>query len=98
MWRIQPLALQDLSLTGMALDATSPFDLDSVHKFRLSLESERRSVVVQARARHCTLTSAKPAGLAIYRVGFEFVAPTDSTLRELIALVEAAKAIWNHDV
>jgi hypothetical protein len=97
-WRIQPLTLQDLSLTGLALDATAPFELGSIHKFRLTLESERRSVVVQARARHCTLTSAKPTGLAIYRVGFEFVAPTDATLRELIVLVEAAKALWIDDV
>jgi hypothetical protein len=93
-WRIQPLTLQDLSLTGLSLDATAPFDVGSVHKFRLSLETERRSVVVQARARHCTLMSAKPNGLAIYRVGFEFVAPTDAILRELITLVESAKAMW----
>lgn len=93
-WRIQPLTLQDLSLTGLALDATTPFEVGSVQKFRLTLESERRSVVVQARTRHCTLLSAKPNGLAIYRVGFEFIAPTDAILRELIALVESAKALW----
>ncbi|MEO8481839.1 MAG: PilZ domain-containing protein [Acidobacteriota bacterium] len=97
-WRIQPLALQELSLTGLSLDATAPFEVGSIHKFRLSLESERRSVVVQARARHCTLISAKPNGLAIYRVGFEFIAATDSILRELIALVEAAKSMWNEAV
>ena len=93
-WRIQPLTLQDLSLTGLSLDATTPFDVGSVNKFRLSLDTERRSVVVQARARHCTLLSAKPNGLAIYRIGFEFIAPTDSILRELIALVESARAMW----
>lgn len=93
-WRIQPLTLQDLSLTGLALDATTPFEIGSINKFRLSLDSERRSVVVQARARHCALISARPNGLAIYRVGFEFVAPTDATLRELIVLVESAKALW----
>jgi hypothetical protein len=93
-WRIQPLTLLDLSLTGLSLDATEPFEVGSVHKFRLSLETERRSVVVQARTRHCTLIAAKPQGLAIYRAGFEFVAPTDATLRELVALVESAQALW----
>lgn len=97
-WRIQPLTLQDLSLTGLALDATTAFEPGSIHKFRLTHDSDRRSVVVQARTRHCTLVSARPQGLAIYRAGFEFVAPTDATLRELIALVESVKAMWGPSV
>jgi PilZ domain len=93
----QPLSLLELSLTGLSVDATSPFEIGVVTKFRLSLDSERRSVFVQARVRHCTLQSAKPGGLAIYRVGFEFVAPTDSTLREIVAMVESSAALWQSD-
>ena len=96
-WRIQPLSLLDLSLTGMSLEATSPFDEGTVSKFRLSLDSERRSIIIQARARHCMLASDSPSGLTIYRIGFEFVAPTDATLRELVAMIESAEALWRQE-
>ena len=93
-WRIQPLSLLDLSLTGMSLEATSPFESGTVSKFRLSLDTERRSIIVQARVRHCSLVPDSPGGLTIYRIGFEFVAPSDATLSELVAMIEAAEALW----
>jgi hypothetical protein len=93
-WKLRPLTLREISLTGFSVETTSPFEADTVNKFRLNLDGLKRSVVVQARTRHCQLVSASHE-LPIYIAGFEFVAPTEATLRELIALVEYARALWN---
>jgi PilZ domain len=92
-WKLRPLSLREISLTGFSVESTSSFEVDTVNKFRLNLDGLNRSVVVQARTRHCTLMSTS-GDLPIYVAGFEFIAPTESTLRELVALVEYAKSLW----
>ena len=93
-WKLRPLTLREVSLTGFSVETTSPFEVNTVNKFRLNLDGLKRSVVVQARTRHCQLLSAS-RDLPIYVAGFEFVAPTEATLRELVALVEYARALWD---
>jgi hypothetical protein len=92
-WRLRPLSLRELSETGFSLEATGPFDADVVHKFRISAEAIGRSVVVQARARHCTLASMAGA-LPIYITGFELVSPSDNTRREILSLMRFADSMW----
>jgi len=92
-WKLQPLSLRELSLTGFSLETTTPFEVGLLSKFRLGVEGHARSVIVQARVKHCTLRSAT-TGLPIYVVGFEIVSPSESTLRELIALIDFAQSLW----
>jgi hypothetical protein len=92
-WKIQPLSLRELSLTGFSLETTAPFEVGVVSKFRLGIEGHGRSVIIQARVKHSTLQSAAK-GLAIYVVGFEIVAPSEATLREIVALIDFAQALW----
>jgi hypothetical protein len=95
-WKLQPLSLRELSLSGFSIETTSPFEVGLLAKFRLGIDGHARSIVVQARARHCSLKSAT-TGLAIYVVGFEIVSPSESTLRELVALIDFAQALWAQD-
>ncbi len=95
-WRLRPLHLRELSETGFSVDATGPFDADIVHKFRISMESLGRSVIVQAKARHCTLASMAGA-LPIYVTGFELVSPSDNTRREIRALMRFADSMWREE-
>lgn len=92
-WRLRPLHLRELSETGFSLEATSPFEAEVVHKFRISMEALGRSVVVQAKSRHCTLTSMAGA-LPIYVTGFELVSPSDNTRREIRSLLRFADSMW----
>lgn len=92
-WRLRPLFLRELSETGFSLDATGPFESDLVHKFRIGMDGYGRSVVVQAKARHCALASMAGA-LPIYVVGFELVNPSDNTLREIRSLLRFASSMW----
>lgn len=92
-WRLRPLYLRELSESGFSLEATGPFESDVVHKFRISAEAVGRSVVVQARARHCTLASMAGA-LPIYVTGFELMSPSDHTRREILSLMRFADSMW----
>jgi hypothetical protein len=92
-WRLRPLHLRELSETGFSLEATGPFEAEVVHKFRISMEALGRSVVVQAKARHCTLASMAGA-LPIYVTGFELLSPSDNTRREIRSLLRFADSMW----
>lgn len=95
-WKLQPLTLRELSVTGFSLETTSPVEVGTLQKFRLNLEGSGRSVVVQALTKHCTLQSAS-TGLAIYVAGFEFVGVTDGALKELVGFVTFVEALWRDE-
>jgi hypothetical protein len=95
-WRLRPILLREMSGTGFSIEATGAFETGALFKFRLGVEGHRRSMVVQARAMHCTLLSAT-AGLAIYVVGFELVDATDAVRREMQSLVRFAQSMWLHE-
>ena len=92
-WRLRPLYLRELSETGFSLEATGPFESGRVHDFRIGAEGYGPSVLVQAKARHCALTSLAGA-LPIYVTGFELVNPGDSTLRQIRSLLRFADSMW----
>lgn len=95
-WRLRPIFLRELSATGFSIEATGPFDIGSVHKFRIGIEGHRRSMIVQARAMHSSLLSVT-TGLAIYLVGFALVDPTEATTREMQSLVRFAESMWREE-
>ncbi len=92
-WRLRPLHLRELSESGFSLEATGPFESSVVHKFRIGVDGHRRSVIVQAQARHCTLSSMAGA-LPIYVTGFEFANLSDNARREIRALIGFAEEMW----
>jgi hypothetical protein len=93
-WRLRPLYLRELSETGFSLEATGPFESELIHKFRIGMDGFGASVVVQAKARHCTLASMAGA-LPIYVTGFELVNPSDNTRREIRSLLRLADSMWD---
>lgn len=94
-WRLKPVFLRELSESGFSLEATSPFEIGLVHKFRLGIEGHKKSMVVQATAMHCKLQSVS-TGLPIYIIGFRLFDPSESVQREMQALVQFAESMW-HD-
>jgi hypothetical protein len=95
--RLRPLQLRDLSESGFSVEATGPFESEVVHRFRLSIEGHGRSVVVEAKARHCSLVSASHS-LPIYLTGFQVVNAADAATRELRSFVRFADDMWRHDL
>lgn len=95
-WRLRPIFLREVSGTGFSVEATGPFEVDAPYKFRLGIEGHRRSMVVQAKARHCTLLSVT-TGLAVYLVGFELIDPSEAVTREMQSLVRFAESMWLHE-
>lgn len=95
--RLRPLHLRELSETGFSVEATGPFESDAVHRFRLGIEGHGRSVVVHARAKHCSLVSASRS-LPIYVTGFEVVHASDTATRELRSFVRFADEMWRDEM
>ena len=93
MGRLRPLQLLELSETGFSVESTGPFEPDVVQKFRLGIEGHGRSIVVQAKARHCALVSASRS-LPIYVTGFKVVNADDTATRELRSFVRFADDMW----
>jgi hypothetical protein len=92
-WRLKPVFLRELSETGFSLETTSPFETGLVHKFRIGLEGQKKSTIVQATAIHCKLQTIT-TGLPIYIVGFKLFEPTEAVRREMKALVQFSEAMW----
>jgi len=95
-WRLKPVFLRELSESGFSLEATSPFEIGLVHKFRMGIEGQKKSMVVQATAMHCKLESVT-TDLPIYIIGFELFQPSENLKREIQALVHFAEAMWHDD-
>lgn len=95
-WRLKPVFLRELSESGFSLEATSPFEVGLVHKFRMGIEGHKKSMVVQATAMHCKLESVT-TGLPIYIIGFRLFEPSDAVRREMQALVQFAESMWHEN-
>jgi hypothetical protein len=96
-WRLRPLSLREVSETGFSVESTDPFEFDVVHKFRLGIDGQSRSIVVQARVQHCALV-AMVSDLPTYLTGFALVDPGDNVVREMKAFVNYADALWCEDL
>jgi hypothetical protein len=83
----QPMTILDISLGGAQVETPFPFQLDSLHDFRLSLGE--RSVVVKGRIAHCHIGELN--GGVLYRTGVEFIEPSEHARTAIAAFVEALK-------
>jgi hypothetical protein len=93
-WKLQPMWLREISLTGFSIETTTPYEIGAPSKFRLTVDGQDRSVVVQAQAKYCTELPAAAGSLTIYVVGFEIIAPTASVIRELTVFIDYAESLW----
>jgi len=66
----QPMSILDLSIAGAQMETSVPLLNDSIHDFRLTLES--RSVIVKGRVAYCQVGALRNA-VVINRCGVEFV-------------------------
>ncbi len=72
-----PLAVQNLSGGGFAVESPIPFYTGTSHQFRFTT-NEGRSVTVTAQVVHC-MRFLSPAGEPRFLAGFEFVREADDT-------------------
>lgn len=93
-WRLRPIMLRDLSAGGFSLEATAPFEVGMVYKFRIGIDGQGRSMIVQALTRHCTLVTVS-ADLPIYIAGFQLHEPSDAVIREMTHMASFAESMWS---
>jgi hypothetical protein len=85
----QPMAVTEISLTGVAVETAFPLHLDSLHELRLSLGE--RSVVLKGRVVHSHISDID-GDTVRYRNGIEFVEPSDHAAAAIGAFLDAVRA------
>jgi len=73
----QPMAIREISRGGALIETSYPLQVDSLHDLRLMLVDI--SIVVKGRIVHSHVCDLEQGGV-LYRVGIEFVQPTDHAL------------------
>jgi hypothetical protein len=69
-----PVVVREMSLGGMAMETSFPFDVGSLHEFRLEL-GDGSWVMLQGQVRHCRNIAA-PGVVPLYVTGIQFVDQT----------------------
>ena len=85
----EPMAVRVISRGGALIETSCPLVVDSLHDFRLMLGNI--SVVVKGRIVHSHVSELEQGGV-IYRVGIEFVQPTDHVLEAITQFMAAIVA------
>ena len=85
----QPMAIKEISVGGAQVETGYPFQLDSLHDFRLTLGD--RSVVVKGRVAHCSISDVDQE-LITYRSGIEFIEPSERVFSVIADFVDAIKS------
>jgi hypothetical protein len=85
----QPMAIKELSRGGAQVETAYPFQLDSLHDFRLTLGD--RSIVVKGRIAHCSISDVDQE-IVIYRSGIEFIEPTNRVFSVIADFIDAIKS------
>ena len=88
----EPLAVTELSISGLAVETRFPLQLNSLHEMRLTLGT--RSVVVKGRVVHSHVSDMDQE-LVAYHSGLEFVdlsAHVHTAIAEFLAAVHAHRA------
>jgi hypothetical protein len=73
----QPMAIREISRGGALIETAFPLQVDSLHDLRLMLGD--LSIVVKGRIAHSHICEVEEGGV-LYRVGIEFVEPTEYVL------------------
>jgi hypothetical protein len=85
---LQPTTIRQVSLQGMEVETSFPFQLDSLHDFRFTLSD--RSLVVKGRVVHSSITDVDQ-DTVLYRSGIEFIEPSGRALDVIARFLEAVK-------
>ena len=85
----QPMVIKEISVGGVQVETGYPFQLDSLHDFRLSLGDG--SVVVKGRVVHCSISDVDQE-LITYRSGIEFIEPSERVFSVIADFVDAIKS------
>lgn len=88
----EPLAVTELSITGLAVETRFPLHLNSLHEMRLTLGT--RSVVVKGRVVHSRVSDVDQE-LVAYQSGMEFVELPEhvhTAIAEFLAAVNAHRS------
>jgi hypothetical protein len=84
----QPMAIKEVSRGGALIETAFPMQVDSLHDLRLMLGE--LSIVVKGRIVHAHICDVENG--VVYRVGIEFVEPTQYALDAVGQFMAAIKA------
>lgn len=85
----QPMAIKELSRAGALIETSFPLQVDSLHGLRLVLGET--SIVVKGRIVHSHIHELEQGGI-LYRIGIEFVEPTEYVIEAIGDFMEAITA------
>lgn len=88
----EPMAVTELSITGLAVETRFPLQLNSLHEMRLTLGT--RPVIVKGRVVHSHVSDVDQE-LVAYHSGLEFVELPEhvqTVIAEFLAAVRAHRA------
>lgn len=85
----QPIVIRQLGPGGAEVETSFPLQVNSLHDFRLSLDS--RTIVVRGRVAHCHIGDIDQTGV-VYVAGIEFVETPARTAEVIDSFIEAMKA------
>ncbi len=86
---LQPMAIKEISRGGAQIEASFPFQLDSLHDFRLTLGD--RSLVVKGRVVHCSIIDVAQEQV-LYRAGIQFIEPSERVTTAIADFINAVES------
>ena len=85
----EPMAIKEISRGGAQIETGFPFQLDSLHDFRLTLGD--RSLVVKGRVVHCSIIDVAQEQV-LYRAGIQFIEPSERVLAAITEFIDAVES------
>ena len=86
---LQPMAIKEISRGGAQIETGFPFQLDSLHDFRLTLGD--RSLVVKGRVVHCSIIDVAQEQVR-YRTGVQFIEPSERVVTAVTEFIDAVES------
>ena len=85
----QHMAIKEISRGGAQIETGFPFQLDSLHDFRLTLGD--RSLVVKGRVVHCSIIDVAQEQVR-YRTGVQFIEPSERVVTAVTEFIDAVES------
>jgi hypothetical protein len=82
----EPMAIKEISRGGTLIETAFPLQVDSLHDLRLMLGET--SIVVKGRIVHSHVCDVEHGGV-LYRIGIEFVEPSEYVVEAVGQFMEA---------
>jgi len=84
----QPMAIKEISLGGALIETAFPLQVDSLHDVRLMLGE--LSIIAKGRIAHAHICDVEHG--VVYRIGIEFVEPTEYAKEAITQFMAAIRA------